>query len=432
MAKSRDNFRLGLAVLTMVGLLFAFVVFIGGGYLDTEPKTHIVVRFDAGKTLPEFSKGAQVRYLGQVVGEVKSTRIVEAPLDPQRPDATDAVLEVLADVREDIDLRKDTTIVATAPPLGGTGTLTILRRGRDEEQLTEDMPVTAAVRGFDAALQMLTEELDDDNPEGLLARVKLQLDPGTDLSVISKLLMSIDDLNRITEFVAMELSREQDDALITKLHLAVDKLNASLTEVHSLVKDNRGSVDHALAGFDSAITTFDRDIAKVLAREFELEARPDKTVLARIHAALAKLDDSLANVKDGSADLKTAAGDAKRVLSLNKDRISEVVENVGQASADLKSGIKDVSRNPWKLLFEPGTAEKRELHIYSAAREFAEAAASLDDVTSRIQSLVDATEGDTIPIDDPDLLALRADLDEAAKRFSAAENALFDALNSTR
>lgn len=432
MAKTRDNFRLGLAVLTMVGLLFAFVVFIGGGYLDTEPKTRIAVRFDAGNTLPEFSEGALVRYLGQVVGTVDSTRIVEAPLDPQRPDVTDAVLEVLADVQQDIDLRVDTTIVATAPPLGGTGTLTILRRGQSSDRLTGDTPVIAAVRGFDAALQMLTEELDEKNEDGLLARVKLQLDPNTNLSIISKLLTSMDDLNRITELVALELSREQNDALMSKVHVAVDKLNASLTEVHAVVKDNRGSVDHALASFDSAITTFDEDIAKVLAREFELEAQPDKTVLARIHSALAKLDDSLANVKDGAADLKTVAGDAKRVLSLNKERISAVVANVGQASADLKSGIKDISRNPWKLLFEPGTAEKRELHIYSAAREFAEAAASLDDVTMRIQSLVDATEGDTIPADDPDLVTLRADLGEATKRFSAAEDALFDALNSTR
>ena len=89
--------------------------------------------------------------------------------------------------------------------------------------------------------------------------------------------------------------------------------------------------------------------------------------------------------------------------------------------------MKDLSLNPWKLLLPPSTAERRELHIYNVAREFAAAAGHLDDASSRLKSLVDSRL-DYIRSDDPDLVEIRSDLEASLERFGAAEQALFKEL----
>lgn len=420
MAAKRDTFKLGLTVIIMFGLLVGCLWFIGGSRLFAAPRSVIVVRFAPGGTMPEISAGSFVYYFGQKVGVIEQTSIVE-DVDIKDPTVTDQqYLEVQVVLYEDLGLRQDCKIVASGPPLGGIGMLEIISRGRSPHPIVAGEPIYGQVAGFQAALNLLSQELDEANPEGLVSLIKTQLDAGDEPSLMVKVHKSLADINALTASLARELDREQDDVLISKVHTSVDRINSSLAGIDDLVEENRPKIDRTLSSIDRASGTLDKNIVAVLAREFELQEDQDRTLLTKVHDAFTCLNESL-------ADLNVLTENAKGVVALNKDRISELVENATTASLHLKQGVRDLTLHPWKILFQPSEGERRELHIHNAARDFAEAAAHLDDSTSRLMSLLQAREGQ-VASDDPELSEIRARLADTVSRFGEAERALWEEL----
>lgn len=367
--------------------------------------------------MPEISSGSFVYYFGQKVGVVEQVSIVE-DVDIKDPTVMDQqYLEIQAVLFEDLGLRQDCKIVASGPPLGGIGMLEILSRGRSPDPIVAGEPIYGRVAGFQAALNLLSQELDEANPEGLVSLIKRQLDAGDEPSLMVKVHQSLADINALTASLARELDRAQGDVLISKVHISVDRINSSLAGIDDLVEQSRPKIDRTLSSIDRASVALDKNIVAVLAREFELEESQDRTLLAKVHEALTCLNESL-------ADLNVLTEDTKGLVVLNKDRISELIENATTASLHLKQGVRDLSLHPWKILFEPSEGEKRELHIHNAARDFAEAAAHLDDSTSRLMSLLQAREGQ-VAADDPELTEIRARLADTVDRFGEAERALW-------
>ncbi|MCH8851410.1 MAG: hypothetical protein IID41_02020 [Planctomycetes bacterium] len=416
MPRKRDTFKLGIAVMVMAFLLVACLLFIGGGLFVTEQGI-LIVRFRPGGSMPEISEGSVVTYFGQKVGLVVKAVIVE---DRDAEDSTIAgqpFLEVQVGLYEDLGLREDCTIVASGPPLGGIGMLEILNRGRSPKLLQASQPIYGEVAGFQAALDMITHELDESNPDGLVSLIKVQLDAEDERSLVVKIHKSLADINTVTASLARELDREQDDVFLAKVHTSVDLINRSLSVVADLVEQNRSKIDNTIASAERATGKLDTAVMDVLARELELDSDPEVTLLTKVHDAFTGLNESL-------ADLNVVTDGAKEIVVLNKDRISEVVENLTTASRHLERGIHDLELHPWKLIFEPSVGEKRELHMLNVAREFAEAAADLDDSTSRLRSLLDVHEG-RMRSDDPALAKIRARLLETVRKFGEAEQALW-------
>ena len=417
MPRKRDTFKLGIAVIVMAFLLVACLLFIGSGGLFVSEHGVLIVRFRPGGSMPEISEGSVVTYFGQQVGLVVKTEIVE---DRDAEDSTIAgqqFLEVQVVLYEDLGLREDCTIVASGPPLGGIGMLEILNRGSSAKALEPSQPIYGQVAGFQAALDMITRELDESNADGLVSLIKVQLDAEDERSLVVKVHKSLADINILTASLARELDREQDDVFLAKIHTSVDLINRSLSEVADLVEHNRSKIDSTIASAERATGKLDTGVMDVLARELDLDSDPEVTLLTKVHDAFTGLNESL-------ADLNVVTDGAKEIVVLNKDRISEVVENITTASQHLKRGIRDLELHPWRLIFEPSVGEKRELHMLNVAREFAEAAADLDDSTSRLRSLLDVHEG-RIRSDDPSLAEIRARLLETVRKFGEAEQALW-------
>ncbi len=420
MAKKHDTFRLGVAVIIMFTLLLALIMFISGSQFNAPDTSPLRVRIASGGTIPQLSIGSLVMYLGQSVGQVTAIDFVE-DVDPIDSTITDrSFLEVSADVRTDLGLRKDCRVTASGPPLGGKGTLTILERGIDSATYSQDKPIYANVRGFDAALDMIAKEFNPNVPDSLLGSIKVQLNVNDKKSLVAKIHTSLDDLNDMTQSLTAELSEKVDGHILYKVHASLDKLYSSLSQVDTVVKENSQPINQSVLSMQSAMTTFDKDIATVLSKELELKSKSDQSMLTTIKEAFAKLNDSM-------SEIKTLSKEAKDVIVLNKDRIGEIVENAAEASAHLKQGVKDIKTHPWKVLFKPSDAERRELHIFNTAREFADAAAGLDDATSRLQSLLKAYDGN-IATDDPNLQKINDALIAASEKFTQAEQALWDAM----
>lgn len=416
MPRKRDTFKLGIAVMVMAFLLVACLLFIGGGLFVAQQGV-LVVRFRPGGSMPEISEGSVVTYFGQQVGLVVKTEIVEEQDAEDSKIAGEPFLEVQIGLYEDLGLREDCTVVATGPPLGGIGMLEILNRGSSPKALEPSQPAYGRVAGFQAAVDMITRELDESNADGLVSLIKVQLDGEDERSLVVKVHKSLADINTLTATLARELDREQDDVFLAKIHTSVDLINRSLSEVADLVEQNRSKIDSAIASAASATSKLDTGVMDVLAHELELDPDPEVTLLTKVHDAFTGLNESL-------ADLNVVTDGAKEIVVLNKDRISEVVENITTASRHLKRGIRDLELHPWRLIFEPSVGEKRELHMLNVAREFAEAAADLDDSTSRLRSLLEVHEG-RMRSDDPSLAEIQARLLETVRKFGEAEQALW-------
>lgn len=415
MPGKRNNLQLGVAVIVMFTLFVACLLFIGGGFLKRPPTTQMTVRFAPGGAVPEIVKGSLVMALGQKVGKVVETAIVE-DADPQSPDKLhQQFLEVTARVRADLNLRQDCTVVATGPPLGGKGVIEITNRGASSQTLQPDQPIYGQVTGFQTALDMLTREFDAQNEDSLLALVKVQLDADQKQSLMARIHLSLADINTITERFAREIDSTHDDRMLYKIHVGLDRINAGLALLDGMLQDNRPKIDAALTSIEHAAAVTDTDVIGALARE--LDDKHPASMIAQAHQAFDRLNQSLDNVT-------VMTGETRRVVMLNKDRINELVQNVAEAAIVLRAGLKDLSIHPWKIVFKPTDAERRELHIFNVAREFTEAAAHLDDATSRLKSLLDASGGQ-IPSDDPDLAAIRSDLLSTIERFGEVEQSLW-------
>jgi len=413
-----NNFRLGLTVIIMFALFVGCLLYIGGKGLFHPSMRELTVRLAAGPAMPEISQGSLVTCFGRQVGKVISWTLKKGT-DPRDARITDAqFLEVRASVREDLDLRADCLIVASGPPLGGKGNLEIVNRGVAAESLKDTQIIHAGASGLQTALAQLTEEFNARNPESLISKIKLQLEPGAGNSLIAKIHVSLDNIARMTGNLAAELDRRQDSVLLAKVHAALDQVNAGLSEIVEMVETARPHVDHILASADNAMTRVDEEIIDSVTEELDRDR--EGSLLTLTHQAMSRLNQSL-------EDLNTVTGEAERTVVLNAARIDQVVLNVTEASALIKRGVKDVFFHPYKLFAKPSGRQKLELENIDIAREFADAAARLDDAAIRLKALADA-EGPALSADDEDLRSIRMELQASVEAYSKAEAALWKRL----
>jgi hypothetical protein len=417
--KKRNTFVLGLTVLVMTGLFVAILLFIAGRGFRGKDTRLLHVRFLAGPGMPELSEGCKVICFGQQVGKILETRFVN-DVPPGAPNAPKSqMLEIDARVLNEIDLRADCTVTASGPPLGGKGTIEITDRGRSDQKLDDTRPLYGQPTGFNTTLAAINAELDANNPEGLLAMIKVQFDAADKRSLMRKIHYSLDDVNQLTASLAKEADETQEDRALYQIHRVLNQVNGALSEVVGLLQTNRPRIDNTMESLEHAMNVADTQVVASVAEE--LDVKKAGSLLFEVHESMARLKQSLENVS-------SLTGAAQQTVVLNADRVSELVENATEASALLRGGIQDLALHPWKLFAKPGAAQERELQVLQAAREFAIAAAHLDDASSRLKALSDS-RGGNVPADDPDLRRIRDELAATLAKFNAAEEALWRQLN---
>ncbi len=449
MAKPINTFSLGLTVIVILGLFFGTLLFIGGSDLFAPKTVGYRVRYPASAPLPdELGTGAPVFCGLQKVGDVTGVS-QKAPGDDA---ASHPELFVYVDfaVVETLPLRADCRIVVRGPLLGGGGKLVILDPGWRGERLAAGALIEGHQTGtFDSALETLAVELDPNQPGALMAEIKMQLDAGNAKSLIAKVHRSINDINAITSTLAREAEPGDRDAIVTKLetvvdningvtgelrkqvvagprenitgkvHHGLDALNAALDLLLSVLEHNRENINETLASARRTAETLDRRIATPIADE--LDAGLDESLMAKVHVSFDRLNRSL-------DDVNVVSGDLREVVVLNKSRLNGILANVSEMSAHLRSAAKEVRWNPWRLLYRPGLEETRELNIFDASREFSTAAQYLDDAAAQLRALMEARGGE-IASDDPELKEIADRLQQTFKRYTEAENALWQSLS---
>ncbi|MBX3395006.1 MAG: hypothetical protein KF841_06525 [Phycisphaerae bacterium] len=428
MAKERNAFKLG--VFTIIVVVVAVVVLILVSKGVSGRMSTIFVRFEPTTIMPSLAPGSFVLVGGQKVGRVDATSLVRDPgSDESKPTY---FVEAKISLRADIRLRADCSAFAEGPPLGGDGIVKI-DLGRSDKLFEGEFIAGAEPGGFAALLASVQSEFDSTNPASLLGQLKMQLDPEAATSLIAKLHQSLADINSMTASLANELTVSERATVLSKLHLVADNIaemtgslrrefdpsrpNVTLAKLHMAmdgINDGLTVIKRILASGEEPIT---KTLANVETMSDHFRAETDPELPSSLMAHL-KQTSELINAS--VMDINTVTKATRDVMVLNRENLNRTLINLKESSDHIKTGLKYVLRNPWKLFNPPSLAELRQQSLFDAARSFSEAASRIDGATAQLRALAELHNGQ-IPLDDPDLARIQADLKESAEIYDRAE-----------
>jgi ABC-type transporter Mla subunit MlaD len=433
----KDTFQVGVVALASVAIFFALLLWISRGVSGATQT--LTVRFESSSSMPTLAPGSDVIVGGQKVGKVSSAALRK---ERRRDAATGRDVEaffvyVTAEIQAQLELRSDCRVIAEGPPLGGDGVMKIDLGDSGERLKPGQVIIGSEPAGFAAVLASLQAEFDAADPRSLLGQIKTQLDPEQKLSLLGRLSQSMSDLNAITASLSRQLAADQKaslmarvqeiadnistataalrsefgsekpEVLLGKIHLAMDAINEGLSGMNRILRTNEPALQRTVAHVETAAG----NIAA------QTDASRKDSLMAHFAEAGAQLNRTLADI-----NAVTAAG--RDVMVLNQENISRMLVNFKEASDHLKSGVKYVLRHPWRLLNPPSTTEIRQLAVFDAARNFADAATRIDDAASQLRALAELNNG-SIPSDHPELLRLEGELKQTQEKYRQAESDLW-------
>ena len=147
-----------------------------------------------------------------------------------------------------------------------------------------------------------------------------------------------------------------------------------------------------------------------------------RTDVAELFDTLGDAGERLGSLLEDLGDITEAA---RRIVTVNGVQIDEMVANLTETSAHLKTAARDIRRRPWRLLVPPKQADPRVEGIAGAAEAFAQGAGELDAAIARLEALRRAQPEGLAP-DDPQLELIRRQIRDAYERFGRLEEALWE------
>ncbi|MFH1419440.1 MAG: hypothetical protein ABII12_14285 [Planctomycetota bacterium] len=441
MARERNSLRVGIFTIIVVALFFAILLWISQGVGGD--MREITVRFKSSPAMPTLVAGSAVLVGGQKVGSVIEAKLDRQEIADEKTGKNSEVCFVM--VRANVDaklyIHKDCQVIAEGPPLGGDGVVKI-DLGKAEQAIEPgDVIEGADPGGFGAVLTALQSEFDGNNPTSLLGQIKSQLDPDAEVSLMGKLLQSIEDINVVTASLSKELGDAEKTSLLAKIHAVADNINATtavlraefeqdkpdvlLDKVHSAMDTINDSLTTLATMLKTNEPTIGRTLQHVEATAENIAHETDPTKADSLMAHFKQVSEQLNGALD---DINVVTDTTRQVVVLNRENINKLLLNFKEASDHIKTGVKYVLRHPWRLLNEPKPTEMRQQAIFDAARSFSEAAGQIDDASAQLNALAELHEG-AIPLGDPDLARIQADLKRTRDKYLKAEAELWRLLN---
>lgn len=449
MPAERNAVKLGTTLIVIFVLFFGILLWLPNS-LGSGPMQTFRVRFPQEWALPTLIKDSKVLVAGRPVGKVSEIKLEEMAIDPsQAIRGTDLYLVITAKMEKAVELKKDCQIRAVGEVLGGNGTLIVDVGSSDETADLSGILDGASPGGFNAYLDNLGRELDANNPKSMLGLIKYQLMADKQGTVMAKLQLSMDDLNSVTRSAALQLDPEQKrslmaklertldeinvatgslrtqfdagrpDAVMGKVHTALDTLNGGLRTAAAILEENRVPINQIVKHAEATSAKLDARVVESIAEQ--VDARNAAGIVAKVNVAMDELNRAL-------KDITVVTGTTREVVVFNRDNVNTMLMNFRQMSEIMKGGVQYVVAHPWVMFREPSARSSKQQAIFDAARSFADAAQSLDDVTSHLKSLADMNNGQ-IASDNPELPKIRTELEATFNKFKQAEASLWRELD---
>lgn len=334
-----------------------------------------------------------------------------------------------------------------AAALVGGANLVITDPGTPEPPETATVP--AEPTGA-AAREARTQPVEEDIAPADRKKYAVKIQPGD----FDKALSQVDTLARklhdIATKLSLELDRDLKGSTMAKVHKMADTLQATLVSlrnemdprnklamlaklhetigrIRAMAADAQPRIKKTLTDIEAMAADARPKVGKTLSDAAEVAAELKKITKKDIAEMLVKLRKVNTDLVTIAGNFATVSDETKRLVTVNRENIDEIIDNMVAVSADLKSAGKEIRRSPWRLLYQPKKDELHSQNIYDAARAFSSGASQLDQMLAKLRGLVRAYPKGP-PADDPQLKKIREQIKETFESFSEAEKALWEEL----
>jgi ABC-type transporter Mla subunit MlaD len=235
---------------------------------------------------------------------------------------------------------------------------------------------------------------------------------------------------------------------------AMGTLYAIAPEIQALVADVRAKVGPTYDRYDKTLANADGAViegkkAMVAFTDFLGGSGPDlrgtlanmnratDTLNQRLPKTLDKADAFIDETKQAAAEARDTIKDAKAamvaardtiadahaILTRNRSRIDNILSSARETANNLEGASAEIRRSPWRLLYKPSDAEVGNLALYDTTRQFARAAAQLNDAAGAVRDAAADPDVDRKTLD-----ILMKDLQQTFGKYRQMEQALWQSV----
>lgn len=442
MAKKKTNeIAVGITVLVVLGLGFWVVVMLSDLSMVYEPRQVITVRQPYEVGLRGLISGSPV-YLGGVkIGQVVKTGIEVEDRAAAKEDGQKIYVYFSLKIPEKYAIREDCVLVPESNVLGGQTVLNIEDVGSEGQVIQDGETVTVTFKeGF---AETIMRQFDPENPTSLVSVLKMELDRNEKGSLMASLVSAansfsevarkideqvtqseeketlmtkihllLDQLGSAARQLDRQFDREDEEAVLAKLHTALDSLNTSLDHFQDMMQTNKPEVNQLVKSLKNVATTLEEDLPQIT---------------GDMKSTLTKLDDSIESAREGLTHFKELTTQARESVAVNRPRIDQMIKNITEVSVNLKLASREIRRAPWKLLYKPDEAEAQVQALLDTARDFSEGAESLYNVTLTLKTVLEEAGEESI-IDKQELEKIIEDLEAQFEKYPEIQRKLLEGI----
>lgn len=329
--------KVGILILTAIGLLAAFVIIMGG--VNFQPTYPIYVEFDNPGGL---QAGAPVKIAGVKVGKISEIQFRGAEVTDSAQRDPLVRMKVMVEKRYQKSIRENSLFYVTTQGVLGEQFLAIEPGSQDRPAL----PDGAIVRGIDPPrLDMLLSESYELLHTSVQAIRENRKEFSEAFDGLRKTLKGTGDL--------MERNGDKLDRIVTNVETMSAEGAETVKEARSKFVNNP-RIDRILASTDNVTGALSKDTPVLLA-----DAKVTLANAKRITTTLggeeeqAKMKQALTDVVEVTARVKKITADAELI-------VGQIKRGKGTAGAllmdeqlydDLQEMVRDVKHNPWKFFW---------------------------------------------------------------------------------
>lgn len=446
MKPRRGDLLLGAVAIGILALFVATFRFIHT--VSEAPMRKIVVHFRHDEGVAPVKPGSPVM-LGGAMQVGKVTRIDRImPRPRQAPDERPPTLTIVveAEVEEILPLYRDVQITSDQGFVGGLGMLLILSVGTPgpgrelgDAPIQGLPPVSFAATMGQLSRRLLSpggfvDKLDSaidgsvenslmhktlailDDVKNVTSTLKQEAQPGEQQNLLSKIHRVADDIATLSAALRREADSSDSGVLLAKVHAALDQVSLGLQTVTGMLDENRPAVRSALSSVENTTRTIEQELLPAVTAELRRE--DPAALLGKIHEGMDRVNVSLEN-------LAVTTDTARRIVVVNRPATERIIANLKDSSDQIRTGVQELILNPWRF-FGPGPEGQQKLDAFQAARNFAEAAVSLDSAAARLEAMLAAAPAGATVEARSEVIEIQKELRATFERFRRAEQFLWE------
>ena len=329
--------KVGILILTAIGLLAAFVIIMGG--VNFQPTYPIYVEFDNPGGL---QAGAPVKIAGVKVGKISEIQFRGAEVVESGKRDPLVRMKVTVEKRYQKSVRENSLFYVTTQGVLGEQFLAIEPGSQDRPSL----PDGAIVRGIDPPrLDMLLSESYELLHTSVQAIRENRKEFSEAFDGLRKTLKGTGEL--------MDKNGDKFDRIVTNVETMTQDGAGMVKEARTKYVQNP-QIDRILANTDSVTSTLSKETPPLLAdaKVTLANAKKISTTFAGDEEQ-AKMKQAINDVVEVTARVKAITGDAQTLVSQvkrGKGTVGALMMDE-QLYDDLQEMVRDVKHNPWKFFW---------------------------------------------------------------------------------